>query len=110
MAEEERFNAAFLKILDVQLKTLVGEVAARSFYRHLFNHYNLDFEDIPKNIGVFVKAFQEYFGPSANALQKMLLIKMHSRFGRPFREEPFAESIVRLKVAVMREGLLHFGR
>jgi hypothetical protein len=110
MTEEERFNAAFLKILDEQLRSLVGEVAARSFYRYMFNHFNLDFDDIPKNIGVFVKAFQEYFGSSANVLQRMLLIKMYSRFGRPFREDSFAESIVRLKVAVMREGLLHFGR
>jgi hypothetical protein len=109
MTEEERFNAAFLKILDMQLKSLIGEIAVRSFYRHLLSQYNLDFGDIPKNIEVFAKAFQEYFGPSAKPLQKILLIKMHSQFGRPFREETFTESIVKLKIAVMREGVLQFG-
>jgi hypothetical protein len=75
---EDDFETLLLEAVDEGLSSL-GDSSKHAIYFHLQKTFNIDKDQIPKNINAFDAAIRKIFGVGANFLEILIIQKLHEK-------------------------------
>lgn len=104
---EERFEKVLIEAVDEGLSSL-GESSKRAIYFHLKESFNVEREEIPHKVEVFIDALEEIFGGGADFLEILIMKRLRKKIegvlqSDTFTNFTFAEYVAAVKQHV-REG------
>jgi hypothetical protein len=100
------FNKILLSAVDEGL-CLLGDSSKQAILFHLETSFQVKEENIPSNLTEFKKALDSIFGPGADYLEKIIVKRLHEKFGLRFEEgknTDFLEYVQTAKSRIIKKG------
>ena len=97
MDKEISFEKSIMKIIDVQLKQIFGDIGTSVIYNYLKRTHSLQQEEIPKKLDVFAEGLDRFLNSGARVIEKVILDGLYTDFGQEFqfKKEPSAGKILK---------------
>jgi hypothetical protein len=80
------FDKTLLEAVDHALLSF-GESPRKAIYYHLNKNFKLQREDIPEEADKFCSALNDFFGPGAEVIEKLIVKDLYQRLNLNFEEK-----------------------